>query len=213
MRTYSALGILKAATERPHPKVEFVTPARYRQIRDPATHGWNGDQDSASYYILLPEDEDSIDCSEAARKQRGGCDFPDPGGARSAEFIRINTDLTHWLAESVKPSAASGAPTAEGDPYHGLFVYEEQGRDVLADRYLRINERLGSLRRYMLIVVDDVLPSDPPYVAYSYNGRWYYIAGDDAISKKNFQLLSLFLTMMAVPPSTQPLSPVINVGG
>jgi hypothetical protein len=36
---------------------------------------------------------------------------------------------------------------------------------------------------------------------------------DDAVSQKNFQLLSLFMTMMAIPPSTQPLSPVINVGG
>jgi len=69
------------------------------------------------------------------------------------------------------------------------------------------------LRRYILVVVDDVLPIDTPYVAYSGGGRWYYIASDDTVSQKNFHLLSLFLTMMATPPTTQPLSPVINVGG
>ena len=65
----------------------------------------------------------------------------------------------------------------------------------------------------MLIVVADTLPAKTPYVAYACGGRWYYIASDDPVSQKNFQLLSLFLTMMAIAPSNQPLSQVINVGG
>lgn len=216
MRTYSALGILKAATERPHPKIEFVTPARYHQIRDPATHRWNNDTEGASFYILLPEDEDSVDCPPVAREQRGGCDNPKP--AKGEHGPRIDEELSRWLTASAAPEpappagAATGTP-AEGDPYHGLFVYEDPGQDVLSDRYVRINQQLGLLRRYMLIVVDDAPPAETPYVAYENNGRWYYIAADDTISQKNFHLLSLFLTMMAVPPSTQPLSPVINVGG
>jgi hypothetical protein len=207
MRTYSALGILKTATERPHPKIEFVTAARYRQIRDPATHPWNDDPDSLSYYTLLPEDEDSVDCPDAVKKQKGGCDNPSPGGANGDAFSGMNKDVARWIAGSARPEGAAGE-----DTYHGGFVYEERGHDVLDDRHLRMNQRLGSLRRYMLIVVGDY-PPDRPYVVYSDNTRWYYIAGDDTVSKKNFHLLSLFMTIMAVPQTTPPLSPVINVGG
>jgi hypothetical protein len=222
MRTYSALGMLKAATERPHPKIEFVTPARYREIRDPATHGWNDDPDALSYYTLLPADEDSIDCPDAARTQKGGCDNPAPGGSAGEEYKQISDDLARWIADSVRPSApATTTPPAtpattssdDEDPYHGLLAYERPGSDALEARYVRFNERLGLLRRYILVIVADALPPDAAYVSYAYGGRWYYIAGDDTVSKKNFHLLSLFLTMMAVPPATQPLSPVINVGG
>ena len=80
IRTYSALGILKAAMERPHPKVELVTPERYQQIRDPVTHAWNDDPNDLSYYTLLPADEDSVDCPENVREKSGSCDNPSPGG-------------------------------------------------------------------------------------------------------------------------------------
>jgi hypothetical protein len=33
------------------------------------------------------------------------------------------------------------------------------------------------------------------------------------VSQKNFDLISLFLTMMAVPSATTPISPTIAVGG
>ena len=94
-----------------------------------------------------------------------------------------------------------------------LDVYETKGKDALEDSYVQRNRRLGLLRRYILIVVSDHLPPEPVYVSYSDGDRWYYIVKGDTISAKNFHLLTLFLTMMAVPPSTQPLSPVINVGG
>jgi hypothetical protein len=92
-------------------------------------------------------------------------------------------------------------------------VYEVPEHDVLSNEYIDFNGRLGTLRRYILIVVDDHPPQADAYVSYTDGRRWYYIERDDEISEKNFQLLSLFITMMAVPPSTQPLSPVINVGG
>jgi hypothetical protein len=68
------------------------------------------------------------------------------------------------------------------------------------------------LRRYILVIVDDHPPANA-YVVDADLGKWYYIAGDDEISQKNFNLISLFLTMMATPSALPPLSPVINVGG
>ena len=76
-----------------------------------------------------------------------------------------------------------------------------------------MNGWLGKMRRYMLIVVADSLPGKPPYVSYSDGEYWYYIDAGDKISQKNFQLLTLFLTMMAIPSQTPPLTPTISVGG
>ena len=43
--------------------------------------------------------------------------------------------------------------------------------------------------------------------------HWYYIDGHDVISQKNFNLIVLFLTVMAYPPTTAPLNTSISVGG
>ncbi|HEY3919280.1 MAG TPA: hypothetical protein VGL83_15935 [Stellaceae bacterium] len=212
MRTYSALGILKAAMERPHPKVELVTPERGREIR---AHPWNRDADSLSYYTLLPSDEDSVDCP-AAIAQDGGCDNPAPGDINAGNWKIINETLACWIANSATdPAGACATPSAPSaaTPDHDLYSYEPAGADPLSDPYVQYNIRLGALRRYLLIVVADRLPAEAPYISYFSQGRWYYIPADDPVSQRNFHLLSLFLTMMAIAPSTQPLSPVINVGG
>jgi hypothetical protein len=190
------LGIIKNATERPGPKIEFVTPDQYRQIRD---HAWNADIDSLSYYTLLSGDLDSINCS-AARRSSGGCDNPLP----SDKSVKISADIDSWIENSA----------AEDDEHpDGVDIYETKNKDILDGEYTDYNGRLGTLRRYILIIVDDRLPSGPVYVSYSEGGKYYYIAQDDAVSEKNFYLISLFMTMMAIPPSTPPLSPVIKVGG
>jgi|HubBroStandDraft_6_1064221.scaffolds.fasta_scaffold786056_2 hypothetical protein len=80
------------------------------------------------------------------------------------------------------------------------------------DEYVRGNQRLGHLRRYILVIASDNPPANA-YVAHFDHGQWYSIAGDDEISQKNFDLISLFVTMMAVPSATPPLSPTISVGG
>ncbi len=211
MRTYSALGILKNAVERPHPRIEFVTSARYQAIRDRQTHPWNADVDELSYYTLLPEDEDSVDCDDVALRQRG-CDDPVPQKEpEHSRFIAMTTTLADWLRRYATYEAP---PDPAADQYPGdLFTYEKPGDDILDGDYITINRRLGFLRRYILILVSNGPPDIPVYVSYFDRGRWYYIAQDDPVSQKNFHLLSLFMTMMAVPPATQPLSPVISVGG
>jgi hypothetical protein len=209
MRTFSALGILKSAVQRPHPRIEFVTPERYQTIRDPASHPWNSDVGMLSYYTLLPDDEDSVDCPPA--EQQKGCDNPPSGRSPDRRrFLDTTKIITDWLQRSATYQPPTDPAT---DEYPGdLIVYEKPGEDVLDDENVSLNRRLGLLRRYILIVVANAQPLST-YVAYADRGRWYYIAADDPVSQKNFHLLSLFMTMMAVPPATQPLSPVINVGG
>ncbi|MGO8865886.1 MAG: hypothetical protein ACLQME_05210 [Alphaproteobacteria bacterium] len=177
MRTYSALGILKTATEQPYPKIEFVSADTYRKIR---LHPWNQDLDSSSFYTLLPEDEAPGD-NPASKSAKGKEEYE-----QVADWIKASPD--------------------------NVYIHE---RKPLAGRddYIKWNRRLGSLRRYILIVMDDHLPMNPVYVAYADRGKWYYIDGDDTISQKNFDLISLFLTMMSIPSAVPPLSPVINVGG
>lgn len=198
MRTFSALGILKNATERPHPLIEFVTPGQYQRIR--FDEQWNKPVEQLNYYTLLPTDLDSVDCPN------GGCDSAFPPSMPKEFIQKLDADIKLWLQAFDPHNPSASYP-------NGISVYEQPGKDVLGSDYLAYNGRLGTLKRFILIIVDDHLPSGPIYASYSDGQRWYYIAKDDAVSEKNFQLLSLFMSMMAVPPSTQPLSPVINVGG
>ena len=216
MRTFSALGILKGAAERTHPLIGFVTPAIYHDI---VGHEWNkNDIDRLSYYTLLRAEEDSVDCPKE-RKNNGGCDNPVNPGPNDADAKALET-VDNWIEIS---------PAGPRDNYPGgLSVYEKKAEDclknsadnadkcdVLNDTYVKKNYWLGRLRRYVLIIVDDQLPAGPVYAPYrsDHDGKWYYIDGHDRISQKNFDLLSLFLTMMAAPPTTPPLTPSISVGG
>lgn len=209
MRTYSALGILKNATERPNPKIEFVTPQQYRQIRDDP---WNADVDTSSYYTLTPEELDSFNCPQN-RKQQGGCDT---ASLTSSQIQHFNTEIDQWIHGSASAGAAAlatGTQMGSGGYPSGLDVYEPSGQDVLDPRIINMNGRLGTLRRYVLVIVDEHSPGESAYASYSYGDKWFYIEKGDTVSEKNFQLLALFMTMMAVPSSSPPLSPSINVGG
>jgi len=64
----------------------------------------------------------------------------------------------------------------------------------------------------VFIIMDDVAPANA-YVAYPFEGKWYYIDGHDEVSKKNFNLIALFLTIMAVPSTTPQIGTAITVGG
>jgi hypothetical protein len=65
----------------------------------------------------------------------------------------------------------------------------------------------------MLIIQSDTPPPPNAYVSYFDRGLWHYIDGDDTISQKNFNLISLFMTVMASPPTSAPLSTSITIGG
>ncbi len=170
LKTSSALGILKAATERPTPKIEFVTPERYREI---TSYPWTKELDSSSVYTLLPQSEDPAD---------------NPGVPE-----QINRDVSKWIENG-----------------QNLYVYDAKPGSI--DDYLARNYRLGTLRRYILIIMDDHAPGNA-YVSHFDHGTWYYIDAADQISQRNFDLISLFLTMMAIPSALPPISPTISVGG
>lgn len=181
MRTYSALGILKNATEPPNPKIAFVSPEKYQEIN---SYPWNQQYRTRSgFYTLLRNDENPDD----------NVDFKDDPALK-----KIEQEVESWLW------------LPRRDP---VFVYEPKFADTLGDDYIKGNRRLGLFRRYILIIEDDQPPINPAYVVHAEHGKWYYIDGHDEISRNNFTLISLFLTMMAVPSTTPPISPTISVGG
>jgi hypothetical protein len=175
LKTSSAVGILKVATQTPNPKIEFVSPDKFREI---AGNRWNQAADVYPFYTLLPEEENEGDES-----------VPPNSKAYSDKLDQL---ITRYI---------------EGG--NDLLLYDEP---CTVDDYYYRNTRLGVLRRYLLIIKGDQAPSNA-YVSYLDQGQWYYIDGDDHISQKNFDLITLFLTMMAVPAALPPISPTISVGG
>ncbi len=181
LKTYSAIGILKNATEMPGPRIEFVSHDQYREI---INYNWNKDADNLNWlvsYTLLPGSEDLAD------------DPSNPNPKRT----NIDKEITNYL-----------------ETESNIFVYDpKKAKTALPfDDYVLINRRLASLRRYVLIIMDDHAPGNA-YVSHFDHGTWYYIDAADQISQKNFDLISLFLTMMAIPAALPPISPTISVGG
>ena len=74
-----------------------------------------------------------------------------------------------------------------------------------------MNDRLGSLRRYILVITSVRAAGGRVCVLFFTNGQWYYIDGADEISQKNFNLIALFLTMMAIPSAVPQVTPTISV--
>ena len=82
-------------------------------------------------------------------------------------------------------------------------------------------ERGDRYRHYMIVFFQDV--NDPPpanaFVCAKCDGNWYYIDGDDTVSKRNFALVNHFLAIQAVPqeravnPDHRSLAPRIKFAG
>jgi hypothetical protein len=179
LKTYSALGVLKNATERPRPRFAVVDRSQYEAIR---SHQWNQNGDSLSFYTLLPQDENDGDELPAAK-------------GKEKDAARTEQAAIDWVER----------PDAD------VFVYDPPG--ISQEDFVKVNQRLGFLRRYVLIVQSDRPPPANAYVSHFADGEWFYIDGDDEVSQKNFDLVSLFLTMMAIPSAVPPIAPTIAVGG
>ncbi len=120
-----------------------------------------------------------------------------------------------WLQRQANISK-NGADNVDGGESAtselGLLVYWPSGVSISDKDFINGNTRLAELRRYILIITDNLPPTNA-YVSHFERGIWYYIDGADLIFQKNFELVSLFLTMMAVPSTTPPITPTISVGG
>ena len=185
LKTYSALGIVQNAVNNTS-SIAFVSPEQARQIRD---YAWNNF--GADYYVLPPT----------------------PENLKSLSTVPWQTVEREGLIRKISEWIQPGPGIAEDRKKDRLYLYEPANKPSVYDPvFIHGNVVLLALRRYVLIVSDDTAPPDA-YVAYSHGSKWYYIAGDDEISKKNFNLISLFLTVMAVPSSTAPVGTSINVGG
>jgi hypothetical protein len=185
LKTYSGIGILKNATEHNQPKISLVSRAEYEKIRQ---YPWDDAERDVGFYMLRSDDEDSLD---------------NPEYKTDPKLIKIDREIEKWIAE---------APNNKEALENRLGVYDPPGLSVSNPEFILRNTRLATLRRYVLIIQDDVAPANA-YVAYPYQGRWYYIDANDQISQKNFNLISLLLTVMSVPSTVPPITTSVSVGG
>lgn len=183
MRTRSALGILKSATEGPNPWIAFVTPKRYAEITKDA---WNNPEAERTFYALTltREEEDAVRKKLAANPK--------------SEDDEIKLEVNKRIKE-------------EGPKDTETLLTYDINTDVRDYKATKLERRLAHSRRFLLIVEDDSVPGNA-YVSYRHQGKFYYIAGNDEVSQRNFMLLSQF-TVMQATPSPSALTPTISVGG
>jgi hypothetical protein len=126
-----------------------------------------------------------------------GDDLSAPGFSRTLKIPdpQILSCVSSWIANTP-------------EIVHYSFSVME---DVTDYRAVEAEYVLGHLRRYILIIVSDSAPTDA-FVSYTRRGKTFYIDGADKISQWNFGLISQFMTMQAVAPTTAPLTPTISVG-
>jgi hypothetical protein len=180
--THSALGILLSATGN---YIEYVTPDKFNEIYQRA----NSLGYVPQYYTLSPSSENSL-CSSVPSSY---CKDDPKASAPDTTAKCVN----QLLGQTPPP------------PTFDTFSYMEDVKDFAT---LALETRLGSLRRYLLIVVADTASPDA-FVSFVHDGKTFYIDGRDEISRKNFALLNQFMTMMAVPTQSSPVTPTVNVGG
>lgn len=190
MRTHSALGILKAATEQSKALIEFISPADYGTISAEPQN-----KDSDEVYTLRLADIERLE-----------------GPLKSAESKKTATCVDEWIKDWIKAHESKKEPYLDGLPYN----FSDTSRPVCGDLpEYQAERQLAHLRRYILVIKSPDRPVSPntAFAPIEYGGEWYYIDNHDKISKNNFSILSLFLTIMAIPSPTPPLTPTIPVGG
>ncbi|MBV8889915.1 MAG: hypothetical protein JO305_09635 [Alphaproteobacteria bacterium] len=226
MRTHSAIGILKDAFL-PPASIEIVSRARFEAITDCKNAPWNCFDDESpknrqlecagsGWYTLLPRicarpDESSSSCPSPVPENTTWENDKDTPAPDAQGLIYLSSQTVYSLiTRDSRVSDRTKVP-------HPLFcLYTTSLFNDIKNQYgyqSVLNEsRLFNLRRYILIIKEPHCPGNA-YVSYEDNDSCYYIDNKDKISKTNFILVSLFLTMQAVPPTTAPLTPTISVGG
>lgn len=208
MRTHSAIGILKVAFESPK-GIEIMSHARYEAVRNAP---WNrlekAECFNAEWYTLLPR----ICQEQRSAEDAPACELPkDSFYEDTSDSPALDRDGRIYRASSIIYSFIKNSEKMSNHAFRCLYTAsmfsDMKNYDEILNEY-----RLSTLRRYVLIIKEPSCPADT-YVSYSDDTGCYYIDPTDDISKKNFILITLFLTMQAVPPTSAPLTPTISVGG
>ena len=136
----------------------------------------------------------------------------------TADEIEALSDQATWINDQHRPhddlnvvDYTSREPQEHGEflekPHQGGLQDWEDDQDV-ADESNR--------DRHFLIIVyqdDNVSPPSDSYVLAHCDHKIWWIDGKDDVSKRNFLLVSHFLTVQATPAQGGQLTPTIGVGG
>lgn len=187
MRTFSALGMLKAATEEPPVgQVAFVSPEQFSAIM-----------------TRLGSDEASDNaCPKPAAVSPG------------SEFLELSNRL-EWedpVYTADQKSAGGGGLNASNtentrllDKGHEISALNEERKVFRDRRFLLIIKSKKPLTEY--------LPGECIYVSYHKDEYWYSISDRDTITKRNFALIAELMSVTAVASQTSPPSTTVLVGG
>ncbi|WP_159013986.1 hypothetical protein [Acidisoma sp. S159] len=151
-------------------------------------------------------------------------DADPPGEERLASRAFVACYIRH----SISTPLLTVFPDNDKLEDNARFCYQKFGRvpdnlyhnftDPYGPAAKEIENSLELSRRYILIITSatspqEALPEEPIYVSFRSNGVWYFISSDDDVSKRNFALISEFMSIMAIPSQTPQPTPTIGVGG
>jgi len=226
-RTRSALGILKSFREEKGANLfplVVISVEQYKRIIKPQA-------DLASKWFVehnynyVPEyyyfDLAALDAGKglpAGAALDAGRDFPTGP---------IEETVVGLQMSQKKEATGLEILTDAADEIASSLPFTNAGMTDAALNNYRLAQFKAAQRRHYVIVIKTEVPKfskfsfvhqdpngDEPYVYFDYEGAEYQIAKNDPISRRNFNLLSQFLTMQAVAP-TQNAGPTqtLSVGG
>ena len=207
----SADGMVRLATDKASPSIEFVSLAQYKAIRSEA---WNNPKNfipefyTISYKDRNVEDRQYDNLKENEEKNRKN------------EFLNCYLDQLGNLYENSKKLISPFLINSgiEQSCKSKLYPNENEPKESAADIENNENNIMGQARRYILIITTNEPPweikdGENPFISVEKNGKWYSISNNDEISKKNFEMISDIGLISSVPQQTQAPTSAIIVGG
>jgi hypothetical protein len=186
LRLRSALGALKWSIQQFPPYIDFVSEAQFAKI---SSHCWN--KGTKDFYVLDPGEQNDAATGIAN----------DTTKTVVSNFLR---GMQTYHRIQCQPGYLKGDYNTNTVSYH---------EDMSNIQDVQTEKELNELRRYILVITAAAEPVNAFVSWYDeVHNQWDYIAADDLISQRNFNLLMQLLVMQAVAPSPA-LNPSISVGG
>jgi hypothetical protein len=200
---YSAVGMLQAATGLPEISVSGS--------RRPASSGYGeiAFLSKEDYQKFLNVKSMTILKDLSAKNASG--ELAPPGVSEFYEFSKEELDGTaeHWPRRAGLYNADQYDLVANGT---NLLKRARVESPDAQDNEVNLSDD----RHFIIVVVthnppSEDLPGDKAYATYRYHGDWYSIMQSDTVSKRNFSLVSLLMSVMAISSQTPPPTPSISV--